>query len=536
MTRSSFSLHTPAAPTAPTAQEIDDDAPQPDTARPRPDRGDLVSVEIIALIVLVAVFTISAVRNIHMGALALVAALVVGVLVVGESLDDVLGGFPVDALLILLGITYLFGIARVTGTIDWLVDRSVRLIGDRVALIPWAMFVIGTLVACLGTSHAAFTIVPIAMSLAHKHKIHSTMMGIVMSSAIVGGALAPTSINGITVMTVARTAGIPYNPALMFGLSIGINTLVVLVAFFLFGGRELIARTRAAGDAAAAGSGSGSGSSRRRAGGPGIGGSGLATTVATSEGAVGTAATGADRAQAGAASSATTASATSTATATAASSAVSLDDAPAEKLSGYQLLVLVSIPVLIVGFFTITLLDVDLNLGAVALTIAVLLAFVNPDVGRQALGRIDWGTILLLGGIITYVGVLTRLGAIDQLGEAARSVDSPLLAALVICVIAGLVSAFASTIGILGALIPLAVPLLIPGGGLEMTGFIYALAISASLVDCAPFGTTGATIVASGVEEERPRLYRHLMFWGLSMVVIGPVVTLLLFVVPFLWA
>jgi di/tricarboxylate transporter len=499
-----------------------------------------VSVEIIALIVLVAVFTISAVRNVHMGALALVAALVVGVLVVGESLDDVLGGFPVDALLILLGITYLFGIARVTGTIDWLVDRSVRLIGDRVALIPWAMFVIGTLVACLGTSHAAFTIVPIAMSLAHKHKIHSTMMGIVMSSAIVGGALAPTSINGITVMTVARTAGIPYNPALMFGLSIGINTLVVLVAFFLFGGRELIARTRAAGAAAAAG-GSGrsgsSGSSRRRAGGAGIGGSGLATTVATSEGAVGAPATSAERAQAGSAVSSSS-SATSTATATAASStaAVSVDAAPSEKLSGYQLLVLVSIPVLIVGFFTITLLDVDLNLGAVALTIAVLLAFVNPDVGRQALGRIDWGTILLLGGIITYVGVLTRLGAIDQLGEAARSVDSPLLAALVICVIAGLVSAFASTIGILGALIPLAVPLLIPGGGLEMTGFIYALAISASLVDCAPFGTTGATIVASGVEEERPRLYRHLMFWGLSMVVIGPVVTLALFVVPFLWA
>ncbi|WP_307802893.1 SLC13 family permease [Frigoribacterium sp. PvP032] len=504
-----------------------------------------MSVEIIALIVLVAVFTISAVRNVHMGALALVAALVVGVLVVGESLDDVLGGFPVDALLILLGITYLFGIARVTGTIDWLVDRSVRLIGDRVALIPWAMFVIGTLVACLGTSHAAFTIVPIAMSLAHKHKIHSTMMGIVMSSAIVGGALAPTSINGITVMTVARTAGIPYDPALMFGLSIGINTLVVLVAFFLFGGRELIARTRAAGAAAAAaggsgrsGSGSGSGSSRRRAGGPGIGGSGLATTVATSEGAVGAPATSAERADAGAAGSAASSSATSTATATAASStgAVSLDAAPSDKLSGYQLLVLVSIPVLIVGFFTITLLDVDLNLGAVALTIAVLLAFVNPDVGRQALGRIDWGTILLLGGIITYVGVLTRLGAIDQLGEAARSVDSPLLAALVICVIAGLVSAFASTIGILGALIPLAVPLLIPGGGLEMTGFIYALAISASLVDCAPFGTTGATIVASGVEEERPRLYRHLMLWGLSMVIIGPVVTLLLFVVPFLWA
>ncbi|KQN42479.1 SLC13 family permease [Frigoribacterium sp. Leaf44] len=451
-----------------------------------------MSVELVALIVLVAVFALSAIRNVHMGALAFVAALLVGVLVVGESLDDVLGGFPVDALLILLGITYLFGIARETGVVDWLVDRSVGLIGDRVALIPWAMFVIGTLVACLGTSHAAFTIVPIAMSLAHKHKIHSTMMGIVMSSAIVGGALAPTSINGITVMTVARASGIPYNPGLMFGLSVGVNTLVVLVAFFLFGGRELIARTRAAGVARAAVAAGGTG------------------------GTGGTSVTGAGHGQGG--------------------TAVLTEPATATRLGAYQLVVLVSIPVLIVGFFTITLLDVDLNLGAVALTLAVFLAFLKPDVGRASLARIDWNTILLLGGIITYVGVLTRLGAIDQLGEVARSVSSPLLAAFVICVIAGLVSAFASTIGILGALIPLAVPLLVPGGGLEMTGFIYALAISASLVDCAPFGTTGATIVASGVEEDRPRLYRHLTRWGLSMVVIGPVVTLLAFVVPFLWA
>ena len=471
-----------------------------------------MSVEVVALLVLVAVFAISAARGVHMGALALVAACIVGVLVVGESFDDVLAGFPVDALLILLGITYLFGIARETGTIDWLVDRSVRLIGDRVALIPWAMFVIGTLVACLGTSHAAFTIVPIAMSLAAKHRIHSTMMGLVMSSAIVGGALAPTSINGITVMTVARNADIPYDPALMFGLSIGINTLVVTVAFFLFGGRELIARGRAsrAATLAAGGSGRGSGGGSGLGSGRGSGGgSGLGSAVGAG-GADGSGASG------------------SVATAV-------LPDTALKPLTWFQAVVLVSIPVLVIGFFTITLLDIDLNLGAVALTLAVVLAFIKPDVGRRAISKVDWSTILLLGGIITYVGVLTRLGAIDQLGEAARSVSQPLVAALVICVIAGLVSAFASTIGILGALIPLAVPLLVPGGGLETTGFIYALAISASLVDCAPFGTTGATIVASGVEDERPRLYRHLASWGMAMVVVGPLLTLGLFVVPFLW-
>lgn len=442
-----------------------------------------MTAEIIALIGLALVFGISALRNVHMGALALVAAFVVGIGVVGEGLDDVLGGFPVDALIILVGITYLFGIARETGTIDWLVDRSLGLIGDRVALLPWGLWLIATGVACLGTSHAAFAVVPIAMSLAATHRISSTMMGIAMSSAIVGGALAPTSIVGITVQTVASSADIPYNAALMFGLSVGVNALVVLAAFFMFGGRELIRRTRQARDKGPDGT----------VGGPAGGSGGGVATLERTE-----------------------------------------VKAPT-KITAMQVLVIVSILTLIGGFFLLTTLDVDVNLGVVALTIAVILALVDPGVGRRGIARIDWGTILLLGGIITYVEVLTRLGAIEQLGEAARSVSVPIVAALVICIVAGLVSAFASTIGIIGALIPLAVPLLVPGGGLETTGFIYALAISASLVDCAPFGTTGATIVASTVEHDRPRVNRDLTVWGLSMVVIGPVVTLLTMVVPFLW-
>lgn len=450
-----------------------------------------MNAEIIALIGLAAIFTISSVRKVHMGALALVSAFIIGIGVVGESLDDVLGGFPVDALIILVGITYLFGLAHETGTIKWLVDRSLDLIGDRVALLPWGLWLIATAVACMGTSHAAFAVVPIAMSLAHSHRINSTMMGIAMSSAIVGGALAPTSIVGITVQTVASEANIPYNALLMFGLSVGINALVVLVAFFMFGGRELIARSR---------SGS-SGKGGPAGGSPADGGSGSGTRGTLTM----------ERTGAGV---------TTTRV----------------KLEPIQILVIASIFLLIGGFFTLTQLDVDVNLGVVALTIAVAIALVDPGVGRKAISRIDWSTILLLGGIITYVAVLTRLGAIDQLGEAARSVSNPLLAAFVICVIAGLVSAFASTIGIIGALIPLAVPLLIPGGGLEMTGFIYALAISASLVDCAPFGTTGATIVASTVEEHRSTVNRHLTIWGLSMVIIGPVITLAVLVVPFLWA
>jgi Na+/H+ antiporter NhaD/arsenite permease-like protein len=464
-----------------------------------------VSVEIIALIVFAGVFAVSAIRNVHMGALALVAAFIIGIGFVGEGLDEILEAFPVDTLLILLGITYLFGMARETGTIDWLVDRSVRLVGPRVSLLPWAMWLIGTGVACLGTSHAAFAVVPIAMSLATTHRISPTLMGIAMSSAIVGGALAPTSINGITVATIAEDAGLPYNAGLMFVLSVGVNALVVLAAFLMFGGPELIRRSRRDTAAPAAPAGSGD--------------PGSATGSMSS-------ATGTPGPAAGTLSSATSPLGSATGT-------MAMTDATAAPpITRIQATVLCTLFVLVAGFFALTMLDVDVNLGVVALTLAVILSLLVPDVGRRAMSKVDWGTILLLGGIMTYVGVLTRLGAIDQLGELARSVNVPLIAAIVICVIAGLVSAFASTIGILGALIPLAVPLLVPGGGLEMTGFIYALAISASLVDCAPFSTTGATIVASAAEEERPLLSRRLTAWGFAMVLIGPAVTIITMVLP----
>ena len=92
--------------------------------------------------------------------------------------------------------------------------------------------------------------------------------------------------------------------------------------------------------------------------------------------------------------------------------------------------------------------------------------------------------------------------------------------------IAGLVSAFASTTGILAALVPMAVPLAASGG---VTGWalISAMGVCASIVDVSPFSTTGALLIASATEDERPRLKSLLMRWGFAMVVVGPLVAAL---------
>ena len=63
--------------------------------------------ELVSLAVLVIVFLVATVRGVNMGALALVAAFVVGLSVYDLDADGVLGGFPSDLFVILVGVVRL---------------------------------------------------------------------------------------------------------------------------------------------------------------------------------------------------------------------------------------------------------------------------------------------------------------------------------------------------------------------------------------------------------------------------------------------
>jgi di/tricarboxylate transporter len=199
---------------------------------------------------------------------------------------------------------------------------------------------------------------------------------------------------------------------------------------------------------------------------------------------------------------------------------------PPVRFASHQIVTLICIVVLILSVVIGFSLGYQPDLGVIAFGLGAILALMYPDAGAEGIRRIDWSTIFMVGGIVTFVGVLQRLDAVNLMGHAAMNVGTPLVAAFVICMIAGLVSAFASTAGILAALVPLAVPLA-TSGGVAGGALMCAMGVCASIVDASPFSTTGALIIASGAESERPRLKSLLMRWGLSMVVIGPAVAAL---------
>ena len=59
-------------------------------------------------------------------------------------------------------------------------------------------------------------------------------------------------------------------------------------------------------------------------------------------------------------------------------------------------------------------------------------------------------------------------------------------------------------------------------------GLISALTVCAAIVDISPYSTTGATLVASTPQDERPRVRALTMRWGMSMVIVGPVAFMLM--------
>jgi di/tricarboxylate transporter len=474
-------------------------------------------LELASILVLVVVFLLATLLPVNMGALAFVALFVFGGLVVGEEVpDEVLADFPADLFIILVGVTYLFAIAKNNGTVDWLVQAAVRLVRGRVALIPWMMFVVISILTAFGAvvPAAVAIIAPVGLSFARRHGINPVLMSLLIINGASAGGFSPISIFGAITNGVVARSGLPGSPLGLFVSSYVINALLSVVVFFLFGGRQLLNRRIATDEAETERDGprpddpdfdeSVLREERRRE--SSTRGDGPTSSVISSR--IGTGSPGGAVRQ----------------RARRADSPDVLD----ERIDLDRSRVLTLIGIVGTALVSFTL---GLDIGVVAITAAVLLSLVSGEANKAAVAQIAWPTVLLITGIVAYVGLMQRIGTIDWLGNQVAGIGVPLLAALVICLIGAAVSAFASTTGILAALIPLAVPFLL-GGQIGAVGMIIALALSSSIVDSSPFSTSGALCVANSLEEQRDLVYRRLLQWGMSMIVVAPLITWTVFVLP----
>ena len=455
-----------------------------------------MTAQIIALAIFIALFALGAIRGVHIGVLMFAGAAGTALLLTDMPLDDVVAGFPLSIMVLLAGVTLFFAIAQLNGTIDKLIDRALAKVGSNALLLPLVFFVITGAIASMGAPLAGLVMMPVGMQVARRYGVDYALMGLSMCFAIGAGGFAPTSLYGIVTYSTAHGAGIELNPFLLFGIAVVTYLLMLAFSYFVWGRRPKGANVSAAARAAAGSEGS-------------VLTRGGASTASVEFG------EGDDD-----------------------DARFSADDASAQAspastgpFTPEQIATVAAILVLLASVVFVAALGGDPDIGVLCFGLSAILLLLKPSRAKEAVVRIDWSTVLLVGGIITFVGVLETMGAVELLGDGAKALGSPLIAAFALCLVGGLVSAFASTTGILAALVPLALPL-VADGSLPGWALIAALGVCSAVVDVSPFSTLGATVVATAPGEEKDRLTSVLMRFGMSMVVVGPVLLVGGLVVP----
>lgn len=439
----------------------------------------------LTISVLVLIFLLGTLRNINLGILGLIGAFLVALAVPefadaaedsGDVFDQVFGGFLVDLMIALMGLTYLFGFAQLNGTIDIILRWAMRAVRGNRAVMPWIFFALTGFFMSIGAIFAIGVISPLAVPFARRYRINQLMMGMMVVHGGMAGLLSPLSVYGIYVNDFLKNNDLGSHTWTLFLMALVFNVLMGAIVFVFLGGRRLIgAQARAemaeiraemedTADAETTETGSGS------------------TTVAT---------------------------------------------ATTRAVTPYQWATIVGLAALVIGAGIFAL-----DIGVVSLTIGGVLAIMKPVESRKALDNVSWATIVLVGGMVTYIEVLQAAGTVDWISDKMSSLGAPMIGLLLLCYLSGVVSALASSIATIGIAITMAAPFLV-NGDLPVAGAAAAIAVAATVVDVSPFSTNGAMVLANVDAEHRDKFFRQMLVYSGVVVAVGPLAAWLMVLLPF---
>ena len=206
---------------------------------------DLAWISVGALIIAV---TLSMVTTINVGIVCLAFAWIVGVLLGGMSVSDILGGFPTPLFVTLVGVTLLFSMARGNGTLERVTERAVRLCRGHTGVLPIMFFFLALGLSTIGPGSigSAALLAPPAMAVAARTGISFFLMAIMIGNGALAGSLSPFSPTGVVANSVMARMGFPGLEWTTFINNILGHTLVAFGGYAMLGGVRLFRRNQGA--------------------------------------------------------------------------------------------------------------------------------------------------------------------------------------------------------------------------------------------------------------------------------------------------
>jgi hypothetical protein len=197
------------------------------------------------------------------------------------------------------------------------------------------------------------------------------------------------------------------------------------------------------------------------------------------------------------------------------------------------LILLVIIPALPFskGAFPKEVMNITANVGSVAFILAGILMLLNAGDSKAAVQEMPWSVIMMVGGVTVLIDVMDRAGGLGAMVKMIGATSGPITINFWLGLWTGVISAYSSSSGVV---MPMFLPL-VPGlakavPGADVIAMISSINIGSHLVDTSPLSTLGALCIAcAAVHEDKQKLFKNLLIWGLSMSVVGAVSCLLFF-------
>lgn len=171
------------------------------------------------------------------------------------------------------------------------------------------------------------------------------------------------------------------------------------------------------------------------------------------------------------------------------------------------------------------------NIGMAAFAGAVVLAVVRVAEHEQAIRRMPWTTIVMVSGMTILIALLEKTGGLDLFTALLARIATPGTVTGAVAFVTAVISVYSSTSGVvLPAFLPTIPGLVMRLGGGDPIGIATSMNVGAHLVDMSPLSTTGALCLAAVADPAQVRpTYNRLMAWGLSMTVIGALLSWIFF-------
>ena len=435
-------------------------------------------VSILALVILVGISCVN--EDLNVGFLGIAFGIIVGGVFAGTPASKVMNAFPLSLFMILVGVTFLFGMAQTNGTMEKLTAYSIRACKGNTALVPIIIYILATFITTIGPGNIAgcALMAPVAMAIASKVKMPAFLMTLLVVGACNGAAFSPFAPTGIIsngiIAKCAPELGIPADYLNTLAWKIHFNSTIAqgfvnIGGFFVMGGLKWIREQKGA--------------------------------------------------------------------------ALDIDElAPKpEPFNAAQTTTLLLVAILIIlvvvpglpgvkGTLPKTITNMLSNVGSISFVLSIVLMLTGYGDSKAAVKVMPWSVIMMVCGVSVLIDVMDKAGGLNFLVEVMASVAGPTTICFWTAFVPAVLSAYSSSSGVI---MPMFLPM--TPGLVELTGgdaisIISAINVGSHLVDTSPLSTLGALCIASaGEEEDKGVLFRKLLIWGLSMSIVSGIVCYVFF-------